>query len=92
MIVKILGSLDILSAIIFWLFITFNIFQPLILVIALYLIIKGALFLMSKDIASALDVISGIIILASTAYSVSEIVSILVILYLLQKGIFSLIN
>jgi len=92
MIIKILGSIDLLSATIFCLFITFNIFQPLILIISLYLIVKGAFFLISKDIASALDVGSGIIMITSTAYALPFLIQLFVILYLLQKGIFSLIS
>jgi len=92
MIVKILGSLDLIAGISFWLFTSFNFLESFMLVIALYLIAKGVLFLISKDIASALDVISGIIIITSVSYTLPTIVYVLVILYLLQKGVFSLIG
>jgi len=92
MIVKILGLLDIISALSFWLFALFHIIpQTLILIIAFYLLIKGAIFLISKDIASILDIIcAGIIFLALNS-GIPKFVAILVSLFLLQKGIFSLL-
>ena len=65
MIIKILGILDIISALIFWLLLFFNLPKILLLLIAFYLLIKGSIFLISADIASILDILcAGIIFLA----------------------------
>jgi len=90
MILKILGTLDILSAIFLWLSHFFNILpEKFIVLIAFYLIVKGVIFLISADIASILDVISGGIIFLSLSYSLPGFLIILVVLFLIQKGIFS---
>jgi len=92
MIVKIFGGLDLITAILFWISATFN-FLPsgLIMILALYLIAKGAAFLISKDIASVLDIIAGVIIFISLSFQFPTIVVTLVTIYLLQKGVFSLL-
>lgn len=89
-IIKILGALDILVGMLFWLFGIFG-FVPknLILTIAFLLLIKGIVFLISKDIASILDVICSLIIFSALSISMPKLVVILVALFLIQKGIFS---
>jgi len=92
MIVKIFGALDLITAILFWISATFNFLpQGLVMILALYLIAKGAAFLISKDIASIIDIIAGIIIFISLSFQLPTIVITLVTIYLLQKGIFSLL-
>lgn len=92
MIVKILGILDILAALSFWLSAVFNIIpDSLILLIAIYLIVKGIIFIISQDIASILDILSGLIIYASLSFNLPFFISLIVVLFLIQKGIFSLI-
>ena len=92
MVVKILGTLDLITAVLFWLSITFKIIpESFIIILALYLIAKGAAFLISKDVASVLDIITGILIFASIPFQLPRIVITLTIIYLLQKGIFSLL-
>jgi len=89
-IAKILGIFDILTAIIFWVFGFFNIGRGIILFFAVYLLVKGAIFLVSQDIASIGDVVCSIIIFASLGFTMPKLVVSVVSLFLLQKGIFSL--
>ena len=91
MIVKILGVFDLISAAIFWLYFFFHIGSSIIIFPAIYLIIKGALFLISLDIPSVIDIIVGILILISLNFSLPIFIGVLIILYLLQKGVLSLL-
>lgn len=91
MIVKILGVLDILSAMAFWLFAFFHIIpESLITIIAFYLLVKGIIFLISLDVASALDIIVSVLMFVSLTFALPNIVVFLISLYLLQKGVLSL--
>ena len=90
MILKILGALDILSAMLLWLGHFFHIIpQNIMILIAFYLLIKGVVFLISADIASILDIICAGIIFLSFQVSMPGFVMILATLFLLQKGILS---
>jgi len=90
MILKILGTLDILSGILLWLGFFFKIFpSSLLMIIAFYLLIKGIIFLISADIASILDIICAGIIFLSLQVNIPGFVIILVTLFLLQKGVLS---
>jgi hypothetical protein len=96
-IIKILGVLDIIAALFFWIFGIFrlqdNVFMSgFIMVIGFYLLVKGVAFIISADIASIFDIISGIIIIASTTLLMPKIIVIVVSLYLLQKGAFSMLS
>jgi hypothetical protein len=93
MIVKILGILDLLAAIFFWVFGLFGIIpQSIIFAFAFYLLIKGTIFLITAErFASILDIACGVIMFLAISFSMPEIVTILVALYLVQKGIFSLL-
>jgi len=92
MIVKILGILDIISGLLFWLNGFFSIIpDSVMIIIVLYLVIKGVIFILSKDIASILDIVSGIIIYFSLAYTLPAFVIIIVTFFLLEKGIVSLL-
>lgn len=91
LIIKILGILDILTALIFWLFGMFEIMPKLLIVIlAFYLLIKGLFFLISADIASILDIASAVIIFLSLNFPIPKIIVIITALFLMQKGVFSL--
>lgn len=91
MIVKLLGILDLLAALFFWLFGMFGVIHPgLITIFAFYLLIKGVVFLISADIASILDIVSAGIMFIALGSGVPKILTILVALYLIQKGLFSL--
>jgi len=92
MIVKILGILDISTAVLFWLFTSYNFIpQSVLAFFAVILLIKGISFLIAKDIVSLLDVLSSFVILASLNFNIPTFISTLVVFYLLQKGIFSLL-
>jgi hypothetical protein len=80
MIVKILGIIDGLCALAFVLA-QFFFMQPVLYVIAAYLIVKGILFaIMAQDVASIVDIISLAFVTTMAA------------LYLAQKCFFSLIR
>ncbi len=89
--IKILGVLDIISAVLFWLFIFFNIFGPLLYIVLAYLLAKGAIFFISGNFISILDIISGSIIFAFLSASLPKFIGIIVVLYLVQKGILSML-
>ena len=88
--IKILGILDLLAALIFLLTFFFS-FNILIWIIGIYLILKGAIFLLIGNIISLLDVISGILILSSLTFSIPAIVILITSGFLIQKGVFSLL-
>lgn len=91
MIIKILGILDIISALVFWVFGMFHIIpKSLVLFFAFYLLIKGVIFLISADIASILDIVCSIIMFLALNFSMPNAAIILVALFLIQKGLFSL--
>lgn len=93
MIVKILGILDLLAAIVFWIFGIWG-FIPssIITVFSFYLLIKGVIFIILADkFVSGLDIVCGVIMFLSISFTMSPIIVILVSLYLIQKGIFSLL-
>ncbi|MFA7707812.1 MAG: hypothetical protein WCX73_02585 [Candidatus Pacearchaeota archaeon] len=95
MILKILGIIDILAGICFWLFGIFHILpSSFILILGLFLLAKGVVFVTTLNVVSILDIICAIVIISSTA---TEIIMphwavILITLFLLQKGIFSMLS
>jgi len=92
MIIKILGILDIIAGLLFWLSGFFHIIpDSIIILIVIYLITKGLIFVISKDIASILDIITGLAIYLSMSIALPGIVIFLITFFLLQKGILSLI-
>ncbi len=92
MILKILGILDIFSAVLIFLFNFLNFFpSQIIILIGVYLLVKGVLFSISKDPASMLDIAAAIIVLATLNFTVPFLLLSLVSIYLIQKGIFSLL-
>jgi hypothetical protein len=93
MILKILGTLDIFVAIVFWLFGIFNIIpKSFVLVLGLFLLVKGIAFIAGLSIVSFLDIAAAIIIITSTGVVIPKIAVIIVTLFLLQKGIFSMMG
>ena len=90
MIIKVLGVLDIIAAMIIWIFIFFNLGSSIILLVAFYLLIKGSIFLISLDVLSIADIIASFILFAALNFHIPKFVGIIVILYLLGKGIMSL--
>jgi len=92
MIVKILGIIDIFAAAFFWVFASYGIIPSnIITILALIILVKGAVFLIAKDIASILDVLAALVMFASLNFTLPFILPTLVVFYLLQKGIFSLL-
>jgi len=91
MIVKILGILDILAAILFWLSAIFHIIpSSLILLFAFILLAKGIFFLISEHFASVIDVFIALIMFASLSFHIPQVIVIVLSLILLQKGVASL--
>ena len=90
MLVKLLGVADIL-AIIALLFVTL-LPRKLVLIMALYLIFKGVIFMLGGGIfPSFLDLTSGVYI-AAASYGISHwIPTLAVIIFLIQKALLSLV-
>ena len=93
LILKILGIIDIIAGLIFWLSAIFNIIpNNIILIIGFYLLVKGAVFLISRDIASIIDILCAGVIFLSLNFTLPRFLPIIVTLFLIQKGIFSLLS
>lgn len=91
--VKIMGIVDLLAAVLFWIFAFFGIIPKSgIMLIAFYLLIKGAVFLISADVASILDIVCSLLIFIALSFSLPKILVFIVVLFLLQKGFFSLVS
>jgi len=84
-----LGILDLLCVVL----LVFGIFNNFIFLLpAIYLIVKGGIFLFSGDFVSAIDVVSGaysLFLFFGVSYFV---LTFLVAIFLLQKGLLSLIR
>ncbi|MBD3252299.1 hypothetical protein GF386_01045 [Candidatus Pacearchaeota archaeon] len=93
MIVKILGLIDIVVGISFWLFGIFHlkILAGFILIMGLFLLAKGIAFAAQLSIASILDIASAFLIASATYTTFPNIVIIIISLFLIQKGVFSII-
>ena len=95
MIIKVLGILDIFVGMCFWLFGIFHIIpNNFILILGLFLLVKGVIFVATLNIVSVLDIISALIIITASASEIvmPKLVVIIVTLFLLQKGIFSMLS
>ncbi|MBU3913370.1 MAG: hypothetical protein KKE50_04715 [Nanoarchaeota archaeon] len=91
MIVKILGIFDMLAALLFWVFGIFGIIPSnLILILAVYLLVKGLIFVISADVASVIDILVSLIMFLSLSFHIPQIIVITATLILIQKGAFSL--
>jgi len=90
MLVKLLGIIDFIAAILLFLLIwNFSAPESLIWIFGTIILIKGIAFAITRDIASVLDIYSGIIILLTLAYNVPTIYLMLGCFFLLQKSIMS---
>ncbi|MDP3026123.1 MAG: hypothetical protein Q8N63_00310 [Nanoarchaeota archaeon] len=93
MIIKVLGILDLFVGSVFWLFGIFHIIpSSFVLVLGLFLLAKGIVFITGLSITSFLDIISSIIIITATSVAMPKIVVILIAIFLIQKGIFSMLG
>jgi len=91
--IQILGILDIISAIVLVLRYFFESFpDKIIWVFAIYLIIKGAIFLIARDFISVVDIFCGVILILSIFIPIGYGFMIFTSVFLIQKGIFSLIS
>jgi hypothetical protein len=91
--IQILGILDILSAVILVLKYFFeNLPDKIVWVFAIYLIIKGAIFLIAQDFISMVDIFCGVILVIAIFIPISYGFMIFTVVFLIQKGIFSLIS
>lgn len=94
MIVKILGIADIITAILFWIFAVFNVrsLAGIVLLLGLFLLVKGIVFIANLSLASLLDIMSSIFMIYASSNEIQIIFIIAISLFLLQKGIFSLVK
>lgn len=92
--IKILGTIDLITAILFWVFVVFDItgLTQIVTFLGIFLLVKGIVFATTADIASALDIISALIIIIASAFNVHILFVIIVAIYLAQKGLFSWFN
>ena len=91
MLVKLLGILDIFTAIVFWIFIVFDILpRNFIMALGIILLVKGLIFVLGFSVASILDVVCAIIIIIASSINIPHAVGVITALFLVQKGLFSL--
>lgn len=92
MLMKILGTGDIIVALIFLLSIFFKDFpSSIVLGFGIFLLVKGIVFALTWDYASFFDIASAVIILLSIPIVINTILSSIVVFYLIQKGIISIL-
>lgn len=92
MIVKFLGIIDIIAALLFWIFGIFHVIpESFVLFFACIIFAKGLIFVISEHIASVVDILVGIVMFASLSITLPKFVVIIFTFILLQKGIVSLI-
>ena len=90
MLVKLFGLFDLIGAIILLLLIwNFSVPNPIIIFFGIFILIKGIIFMITKDIASIIDIYTGIILLLILRYNPPSIYLIVGCFLLLQKGIIS---
>jgi len=94
MIVKILGLLDIFVGLLFWIMGVFNVnsLHGLVLILGLFLLVKGVAFAVTLDVISVLDIVMGLIVIAGSSFEMPIFIVVIVSLFLIQKGIFSMLG
>lgn len=94
MIIKVLGLLDIFIGLVFWIFGIFNMtgLSALVMLLGIFLLVKGIVFFAGFSLASFLDILSSIGIMIASSVGISTIFVVIISLFLLQKGIFSLVG
>lgn len=89
-VIRVLGTIDIFAAVFFWIYGLFGIIPiSLIFFFAFFLLMKGVVFLIAKDFASAGDIVCSVFMFFSIYAQLPEFMIIIVSLFLLQKGVFS---
>ncbi|MBI4895966.1 MAG: hypothetical protein HY832_00245 [Candidatus Aenigmarchaeota archaeon] len=92
-IVKLLSLLDLIATLLIGLHLLFGLF-PLstVILVPYYFILKGAIFTLGKDVASAVDLVCGIyLLLAVYGLFSSGLMTIIVFVWLFQKSFFGVI-
>jgi hypothetical protein len=93
MLLKILGILDIFIGICLWIFGIFNLIPAnFILILGLFLLAKGLIFITGFSIISFLDIVIAGAIIIATSVQLPKLIIIILSLFLLQKGILSLLS
>jgi|APSaa5957512622_1039677.scaffolds.fasta_scaffold32056_2 hypothetical protein len=94
MIVKILGALDIVVGLLFWIYGIFHVesLGGFVFILGLFLLVKGLVFIATMDIASAFDIVFGICIIIGTTFTLPKLFVIIISIFILQKGIFSMLS
>lgn len=92
MIIKLLGILDIVAAVII-LFFFWNFVSPVWIAIAAgYFLVKGwAFFLMAKDFASVIDIGVGLLLFIAAFVTLPTIFFVITVIWIIQKAAFSFI-
>ena len=90
MFIKVLGVADLVAAL--SLLLASILPSEWMMILGIYLLLKGGLFLLSGDWMSSLDVIVAIYFMLVSFGITNAIVTALACLFLLQKGAFSLLN
>ncbi len=92
--IKILGIIDIITAVLFWIFVVFGVrsLVEIVLLLGLFLLVKGIVFIANLSLASLLDITSSIFIIYASSNELNIIFVIAISFFLLQKGIFSLVG
>jgi uncharacterized membrane protein HdeD (DUF308 family) len=94
MIIKILGFFDIVAGILLFLTPFVSISKTILLMFALYLVVKGAFFLITGGIGifaltNMGDILAGLMFYLAVPFALPKILLALVSLFLVQKGILS---
>ena len=92
MLIKALGILNIVIAIIFWIFGFLGIIPRIIIwIFALYLLIKGIFFIFWMSFSSIVYIVSSLIMFASIYWRMPQLIVVIVTVILIGKGIYDLI-
>lgn len=94
MIVKILGLLDIFVGLLFWIMGVFNVdsLQGLVLILGLFLLMKGVAFAVTLDVISVLDIVMSLIVIVGCSVDLPIFIVVIISLFLIQKGVFSMLG
>ena len=70
--IKILGTVDLITAILFYVFIVFDItgLSQIITFLGIFLLVKGIVFATTLDMTSVLDIISAMIIIVGSTFNI----------------------
>lgn len=99
MVIKILGAIDLVIGIIFWIQgIVISVFgahlfpEIFISFLGMVLLAKGLIFLIGLDVMSFIDVICAAVIMLSPSVKMPFVIYTMVSIFLIQKGVFSFLE